>query len=334
MLVLDEERLQYIFNEITKGFAHSPLEIIIFFISVIAIVAGFLFVSRQYAKARKEKIEKEARSKYEKIIEKLSLTPQQLKTLEILQHYLPKQNPVNLLVENRHIFNICTNLLKSETDRYDSEISALRFKLGFRISGSTRVPVSSIDLPDGARLIMVINNRLQKNGILSKVTEQYLEIEPGRNGLLKIHTGSPLRVYFKNQNGIFYFNSKIIAQTRGTLRIAHSERIRKIQRRQYYRKKVKLLSLVRVINRDPGYRKVIIMDLSGGGASFQFIDYSPDLRPGETIELVTPPIKRKPVKATAKIVRITDRGKLYHIEFEEISENLREEIISYLFSKH
>ena len=56
MLVLDEERLQYIFNEITKGFAHSPLEIIIFFISVIAIVAGFLFVSRQYARARKEKI--------------------------------------------------------------------------------------------------------------------------------------------------------------------------------------------------------------------------------------------------------------------------------------
>lgn len=332
MLVLDEERLQFIFDELSRGFTHSPLEIALFFVSVVAIVAGFLFISKRYAKLRLEKLEKEAQNKYENILKKLSLTPVQLTALEMLLKYLPEKKPINLLVENRHIFNVCANLLKSETNRYDHEISSLRFKLGFRVSGSTRVPISSVDIPEGARLIIIIENKIQKNGILVNVAENYLEIELTRDRVFGIYRGRPVRIYFKNQNGIFYFYSRIISQIQGLLRIAHSERIKKIQRRQYYRKRVKLLSMVRKIGLETGFRKVILRDLSGGGASFQFIDPAPELKAGDRIELFTQPIKRTPVKVLAKIVRITEREKLYHIEFESISDNLREEIISYLFS--
>jgi hypothetical protein len=124
-----------------------------------------------------------------------------------------------------------------------ASIAALRLKLGFKRENPEQAPHSSAQLPEDLPVIMLQKGKKQCTGILLKSEPHSIVIELESGGISS-SSRSPVQVYFQNSAGMYSFTTYVKSCKNGLIKADHSENIKRLQRRNFYRRKVKLCMLL------------------------------------------------------------------------------------------
>jgi c-di-GMP-binding flagellar brake protein YcgR len=191
--------------------------------------------------------------------------------------------------------------------------------------------------------IEILSGSYQGN-YLSKVAD-FLEAGIIITGLYREGAPLPIRlnqavnVYYTTDRAAYKFKSKILKRTNKPiplLLIERSDSVKRIQRRDYFRLDVTgKIDVYKMID-DKSYPKKVsaarLLDISGGGIQMQL---KKKFKKGEEILLSLKNILAPKEFIKSKIVRIhkeNDEFYNYGVQFEEIEDEQREEIIQWIFA--
>ncbi len=338
MIVLNEEKLSFLLNQISQGFVKTPAEIALFIVLVAGIFAFFIFISRYQAKKRAIATALQAQELFSRLSKKKALNSLETELLEKMAKFIESPERKHLLFDSQAVFNSCVEKLRKEKPVSSSLVTGLRLKLGFEAGNPERPVHSSVELAeDRPVLLFDKKSRRRVPGIVLNSDTRALYIAVENQGF---STGKTVQVYFQNQAGLFTFASRIIKIEKGVLLIAHSENIRRIQRRKFYRRKISLPVYVRREGENTNPVRTMCTDLGGGGASLSNTDGR--FKTGDRLELyffmqvqrgVSGQKPRPRIHVTGEIVRLSGGGQKAHIVFDLLPEAVRDRIIRFLFTK-
>jgi hypothetical protein len=246
-----------------------------------------------------------------------------------MSRYLNDPTDKPELFDDESTFNTAAQELKTEMKGSETAIAALRLKLGFQSQSLEKVPHSSSILPIGMPVVIAKKGGGRITGRIQKPDLQSLKIllDPVSTFPPK---GSSVGVYFKNLSGLFGFSTTVQRVEDGVVRLNHSEKIRRIQRREYYRKKIRLpVDVRKAAFREP-HVATSFVELGGGGGSF--LNPEGRYKAGDRVDLGFYPSHHASVHVTAQVKRTSAQGKIAHVQFENIDDSDRDHIISLLFS--
>jgi hypothetical protein len=328
MIVLDEEQLSYLFEEIAKGFEKSPLEIALFAALIVGIGVSVVVLYRRQLRSSREEIIKRSQTLFARTARKKSLGTSDLNILERMVKHLKSPKDKHLLLEDQVTFNGCARKLIAY-DRVASQgIAALRVKLGFKTRSPEGVPHSTAELQDDLPVIIVQKGKKGGRGSIAKVKPSSLtialegETPPPKRSL-------PIQVYFQAPSGRYTFITRIRGYSKGDIEIAHSENIKRLQRRKFYRKKLMLPVYVKRAESDEPSVLSTLIDLSGGGVSL--VNRDLQFRAGDRISISLVASRTKRIYVAGNVLRISRGGKTIHVEFRDMLESSRDRIIRLLF---
>jgi c-di-GMP-binding flagellar brake protein YcgR len=327
MVELDEEKVRTIIEGM-RGLVRDPLDVAAFALLLIGIIAAvFIVYRRQLRKDRERKIE-HARHRYEQRIRERSLGHPDIAILEAMAELLHDPLRKHLLVENQATFNTYAQELVGESRFTEPEIAALRLKLGFKERDPKQVFHSTAELYSEMPVLAALQNGNSVRGRILAVTPQNLSIVLDEENPFRTR-GTPVQVYFQTPAGRFGFSSRVHRTGKRIIEVSHSEHIRRLQRREFYRTRIMLPASVRGIDREQESVDTMLIDLGGGGCSIE----NPDRRftTGDRVGLSFQCGKEEPIEMTGEVVRTSQRGKTAHIRFDFLSERNRDRVIGLLF---
>lgn len=330
MIVLDEYKLNLLFKEIASGFTHSPVEIFIFMILVLSIFTSFIFIYIYQLKQSRTAESIRVQKTYNQIINRKAFNRSEVEVLEKMAKYLKAFQKKNQLLENQSTFNTCACKLREEKHGPQISISALRLKLGFKKLDPETVPHSSAELPEGMPVMMIQKNKKQSIGKLLKSEPRSLVIELESGGVLS-RTRSPIQIYFQNHTGLFSFSTHIQNCRNGLIKAEHSENIKRLQRRKFYRKKLKLPVYIKPSGSHERPFLSSFADLGGGGASLN--NTGKNFHPKDSIDLSFSTSRESQFKIKAEVLRVSGDRQTLYVAFGHIPDSSRDRIIGYLFSQ-
>jgi hypothetical protein len=330
MFVLNEQKLTLLFEEISSGFQQSPLEIAIFSVLVIGFFCLFIFGYRHQTKKSRIEHSKRAQELFDHIIDEKGLGMEERHVLELLSGFLHPSREKNMLLENRALFNTCVKKLQQTHEISPDLLSSIRKKLGFKSEILEQTLHSSTELSENLPVLVITRGKPHCPGILRKSASHSLCIELKKGGI-PLSTGTSVMIYFQRPSGIFTFSSHVTGTKERFIEIAHTEAIKRIQRRRFYRKKTRVPALVKHSGSREHPVRSTLTDLGGGGATL--VNPGGTFQEKDELALYFRTIKKESIQLCAKVLRISDEGKLLHVAFHHISEASRDRIYRYLFKK-
>lgn len=330
MIVLSEQKLALLFEEIAKGFVHSPQEISIFIILVLSFFSMFLFANRYQVKKSITEKTRRAQDTYERIIKKTPFSLSELRMLYHLAKYLKTPQEKNLLLEKQSTFNTCVRKLRNKQRISAPIIAGLRLKLGFKRQDPEQIPLSSADLSTNLPVIIVQKGGKQTPGKILKFVPGSLIIGI-ENGCPPPASSSHIQVYFQKCSGIFSISTFVQKSGNGVIRAAHSDNIKRLQRRKFYRKKIRLPVYVKPSDSHEPAVLTTFIDLGGGGASLN--NRGRQFHERDDIKLSFFTSRDARITLTAVVTRVSEGGKTLHVAFVHIPESSRDRIMGYLFRR-
>jgi c-di-GMP-binding flagellar brake protein YcgR len=329
MIVLDEEQLSYLFEEIAKGFEKSPVEIALFAVLIVGIGLSIVLLYRHQLRRGREEIIQRSKKIFDQTVKTKSLGKADLNVLEQMVKHLKSPTDKHLLLEDQYTFNGCARKLFA-TDRVTaSGIAALRVKLGFKTRSPEGIPHSTAELQDELPVIIVQKGKKGSRGMITQIKPSSLTIALEGEMPLPKRT-LPIQVYFQGPSGRYIFVSRIRGYGKGEIEVAHSENIKRMQRRKFYRKKLMLPVYVKRAESDESSILTTLIDLSGGGASIMNRDML--FSSGDRISISLAASRTKRIYITGDVLRMSRGGKTIHVEFADMLESSRDRIIKLLFT--
>jgi hypothetical protein len=331
MIIFDQEKLSAFFDKVSRGFEHSPLEMVLVIVSFLAFVALLIVIYRLQRRTVRRKQRRLAEGRYRQIAGKQGLTPSEEDLVGRMARYLKEPEKKYLILINQHTFNYCASRLRQREPVRAGAVAQLRNRLGFRLQGSEQIATSSAELPQGQGLLLVglrqgngpkAQGRVQEQAPSSLVVQL---IEPSA----PFRAGEPLRVYFQNRAGLFSFESRILAIHRGGLELEHGEGIKRIQRRKYYRRRIFQPVKVRPAGTEEQAELSNFYDLGGNGASLK--NPGKRYKSGDALELSFMAAGER-FSLVAEVLRSSKNGEVLHVRFAPMRESTRDRIIGALFS--
>lgn len=328
MFTFDQEMLNQLLRAISSGFGESPSKIIVFS-TIMTVFLGILlfFYIYQSRKSSANKIH-HAQTMYDSIVHTLKLTGPEKDLLDRMTKYLRKPTDKPLLLEHEPTFNAAAQKIYQTERIPDIALAALRLKLGFETQNREQIPHSTALLSAGMSVVIVQKGT---GKIWGRVWNQEsfsfnVALDPGCD---PPQEGKAVRVYFKNLSGLFYFYTVVEKSGHRLIKLRHSEHIKRIQRRTYYRKKIKLPVYVKPLESEEHPFPSRFIDLGGGGASL----VNPDgrFKVGDKIYLTFYQSHDTKIDLIGSIVRLSSKGKIAHIEFVTIADSNRDHIMGLLF---
>jgi c-di-GMP-binding flagellar brake protein YcgR len=330
MFILSEQKLALLFQEIAKGFVHSPLEISLFIILVLSFFSVFLTVYMiQLQRIRENRLSRGRRA-FAMIARRKALSSTELHLLEQLALYLKIPAEKNLLLEDHAVFNSCVRKLKTEKPLPDRLLSSLRCKLGFKIDNPEQVPHSSAELPCYVRVFVSPDGCIRLQGVILHVLPDSVNIKVQKSPNLP-DSGVSVTVYFFKSSGVFSFRSRVLRKEGEYISVAHSEQIRRLQRRAYYRTPLRLPVLLKSSGSSGFPVRTTMLDLGGGGA--RLFNEGGSFHEKDDLTLLFSPPGSERLILPCQVVRLSEEGKALHVSFKKISETSRDRVIRYIFTR-
>jgi len=330
MFILSEQKLAILFQEIAKGFVHSPLEIALFIFLVLSFFSVFLAVYLVQLHRIREHLLSRGRRAFMRISRRKALSSTELHLLEQLASYLKIPAEIHLLLEDHSVFNFCVRKLKSEKLLSAQSLSSLRCKLGFKREDPEQIPHSSAELPCHMTVFLSPGGCIRMQGIILNVLPDSITIRV-QSSFDLADSGTSVTVSFFKSSGIFSFQSRVLRREGDYICVAHSEQVRRLQRRAYYRTSLRLPVLLK----SPGFAgfpvRTTLLDLGGGGA--RLFNEGMSFHEEDDLTLLFSPPGSERLILPCRVVRLSEEGKALHVAFKKIPETSRDRVIRYIFTR-
>ncbi|GAB6088985.1 PilZ domain-containing protein [Spirochaeta dissipatitropha] len=315
-------------QDFLDGFTRSPLEI--------ALSLGFLllllvfFVSVSYLRRRQEQaqIKKRSQKVYQTLLKRHSITADEEVLLSELAAFLRSNERSYMLMENQAIFNACAEKAL-HTDRLTkAQISALRDKLGFNKRRSGMILESSKQIPVTSPVILLKKPHSPVEGKVLEPTERAFRVQSGTKDM-PFPAKSEVEIVYHDATGVYAFSAYLINFSSGVFSLTHSEQLRRVQRREYFRKKISIPCYMhRSGERDQVFPSRFI-DLGGGGASV--VNPKKAFSAGDDISLSFRSDTETMLHIIGRVVRTSKHNTVLHIDFDNMGESRRDRLYRLLF---
>jgi c-di-GMP-binding flagellar brake protein YcgR len=327
MVALDEEKLRAIIEGM-QGLVRNPLAVAAFLLLFLGIIAAVIIVYRRQLRRDIERKLGHAQRRFEQRIGERGLDHTDVLILEAMADLLHDPSRKHQLVENQATFNTYASELVDEGRFAEPEIAALRLKLGFKPRDPRQVFHSTAELYTDLPVLVAQKDGKASRGRILAVTPQNVSIVLGNGNLIR-DRGIPVQVYFQTPSGRFGFNTRVRRAGRRIIEVSHSEHIRRLQRREFYRTRIMLQATVRGLDGEQEAADTTLIDLGGGGASIE----NPEQRftVGDHVSLSFRYGEEDQIETTGEIVRTSRKGKVAHLRFDFLSESDRDRVIGLLF---
>lgn len=318
------------FTELSRGFVTSPVEIALVILLILAfITVPTVYTVRRSRQERRKRVRRASR-RYEELVEKRALSPAEQGAVETLAEYLDDPNRKYLILQNQPVFNQTATLAIEDNALSEGQVSALRIRLGFAGSSIGAHPKSSAEIPPGAAVLLLEDEENPVHGrVLEPSTAAFrVKLDEGERRFV---TGNPVEVVYQNSAGVFQFQSGVLNRVGGELELEHSEQVETAQRRQYYRREIRLPVYVRDAGSEHRPVRSMFIDIGGGGASI--VNPGQRYDADDTLELTFHPESESTLHLPATVVRTSKGGKVLHLSFENLREGSRDKIYRLLFKE-
>ena len=317
-------------SELIRGFTPSPTEITIFV--VILVVFAGLLIAYSSATRRRERRRRIAISErlYRRRLEELGLSRSDEECLETLYRFWKQPERGYLPLQNHTVFNDCAGRAMAEGAIGEGQVSALRVRLGFSGQPAGAEPESSGEIPVGSGVVLADSHDRMIRATVMDPTPSSFRVSTDEDAP-RLTSGSLVEVVYQNGTGVYRFESSVLANPPGEMHLSHAEGIERVQRRRYYRGKLRLPVYVKPAGEQERPEPTRFVDIGGGGASF----YAPDDRyqRGETVEMTFHPDSRQAMHLAGRIVRESHGGKVVHVKFTDVGPSTRDRVLGLLFRR-
>ncbi len=318
--------VQRFFEQVSSAYQTSPFEVILAFVLVFGLIAGLTAYAALHGKRDRRRQIAVARRLYDEKADELGLTPSQRDLLERMRHYLKDDTQIHLLVTDEIAFNSAAARVRENDEAGAQSIAALRVTLGHGGRGG-RAPRSSAAIPEGATVLIARSRyrRPIKAKVLAPRPEAFRVrvVEEGA----RLPSGAGVDVFFQSNAGVFTFRSTVLGEEGREARLAHSEDLKRYQKRRYYRRRVEVPVRLYPFDTDKELLSKT-RDIGGGGASL----LNPDghFKAGDELELRFR-FEETEIKITSSVVRVSDSGRTIHVNYEHIRDSIRDRIYQAIF---
>lgn len=317
-------------SDFYAGFLSSRTEIVVLFVLIAVFVAFLVAFAVRRERRERRRLREQAEETYREQLSQLPLSRQDEDALETLSKYLDRPERKYLLLRNQAIFNACAHRARAANQVGKGELSALRVKLGFTGEKTGETPESSAELPPGAGVLIIEEGKEPVPGqVLDPIPSAFrVRLKSEKRPFT---SGDLVEVIYQNRSGVYRFESAVLGFAGSELSLSHSEDMRRIQRRRYYRREAAFPVFLRSARRTDRPIRSQFIDIGGGGASL----YNPGARfkPGDEIELTFHPDSTETLHVIGRVVRRSHGGEVIHVSFRHLRENARDKIFRALFQK-
>ena len=293
--------------------------------SFIAALTAYAAVTRARERRRRQAA---AEQRYRELVEAKPLTRSDIGLLEILSRYQKRPYAKHLLLQDHAVFNACAERAISDGAVREGAVSALRVRCEFAGKPARVGPDSSAEIPIGAEVFIVDGGDRAVHGRVLEPSSSEFRIRISRNAA-HLASGRLVMVVYQSANGIYEFHTAVLRNSGGEIALSHVEKIRRVQRRRYFRDKVLLPVRVKLASAPDQLQRSRLTDIGGGGASF----VAPDERykRGGEVEMMFVPDSLPTMHLTGRIVRESQSGKIVHVSFDGIRPSARDRVLGMLF---
>lgn len=313
-------------QEFVSGFSSTPVEVALAAAFILLFVLFFTLLFLRQRKAERARRAAEEERRYREHLETSSLTNTDRMAIEELASRV--KVPAYRLFEEQGVFNRAAKAAREEGALERAQIAALRVKLGFAGTMVGSRPSSSTEIPPEAKVeILSRRGRSLSARVLPPTTSAFrVEPEPGS---YQPPTGSPLKVTYESDGGIFSFTAHVLNVEEGILELEHSEDLEGEQRREHARRPAEVVVELERFDETGDRYSTVTVDIGGGGATI----VNPEGVFGEQEELLVTLFfpKQEPLEVRAKVIRTSQDGELLHLLWIAIPESTRDRIYGFLF---
>jgi hypothetical protein len=318
-------------SEILEGFVNDPSTVFFVLLGLLALVGGALAVYVVQNRRMRRALELQSARARERAMARLRPAPRERAIIARLVRLVSDPSTRgHLVLTNQNTFNLCASRLVAARGATDEEIAALRVRLGFVRSASEKAVHSTAILPRGLRLFVVQRETKRFYATVSETGSEAIVAHIEDPNVVAPGPGTELRCYFNVRNGTFHFTTVVQSVDGRVVRLAHSEKIERTQRRKYYRTHTSMPARVGVAGSSDALAATVMLDLSGGGASLE----NPALRFNEgddvQIQFTTP--DGAEYKLVAEVRRLSRGGRVMHLLFGPMSEGIRDRLVALVLS--
>ncbi len=331
MFIFNPDKISDFLDRIARGFQHRPFEIILFFVLILLFIAFLItFSLLQRRKARRERLRR-ARERYERMAERLGLSPEERALAERLAAALRSPERLTQVLESSAAFDYAVERMGNGVD--PAALAELRLKLGFRAQNPESIPAASSELPEGLPVLVVFQRpegmRRYGAAVQAQLPEALvLELAGPPPSLTR---GQSVTVILQNRSGLFTFTTTVRSLRGSLLYLDHSEHLRRTQRRRYYRRRISLpVEVRRVVPGSAAQPAQLseLLDLGGQGASLR--NPGRAFAPGDELQLRFR-LGGEPFELEVEALRLSKGGQVLHVRFLALREAARDRILHALF---
>jgi len=348
MITVNTEALQHLLEGLSSGFRPTPRDVL-FFAVALAVFVGllvvlYLFQRRRVARLRRRR----SRETFVAVAARQGLTEWEIDTLLALGRAAGEgEQELHRLVTEPWVFNRSSRQYLAGNPAAEADVAALRFKLDFgRFDGTG--PIHSTAELEEPGLPMYLREGSRRSGharlVAARPRALVVRMDSGEE---VPGPGEPVQLFFPRSDGIYAFPSRV-REVRGPLvQLDHSERVARLQRRRYARCRASFPVRVRPLAPSRPAGTTYLIDLGGGGATL----FNPhgNLRERQRLQLELPLPGRngkggptasptgkiaanRPLKVEGRVVRTSRQGSRIHVEFESVSDPVRDRILGYVLA--
>ncbi len=316
------------FQGIVDGFIASPAELIFALLFVGSIFLVLFFAGLLRLRKSRREIEARSNATWNRLLAQKNLTDDEQETVAFLASYLRSNERKYMLLMNPLLFDHCVEEAVSSGIVSSPKAASLRIKLGFS-SGHTGSRVhSSAQVRPGSGVVLVKKGQASVKGRVLEQQPESFRVEVDTKKVAFAHS-EPLEVYFHDGSGLYTYSSFVQGFSDGIVYLQHAEDLRRIQRREFFRRKMTLPVYARPAGQGDKVYSSHFLDLGAGGASLE--NPQGAFSVGEDISLSFHDASHQDFHLIGRIVRTSKRGSVLHVDFCHLQKNIQDKLYALLF---
>lgn len=318
---------------LAAGFSTSVVEIVIFFTILLLSVVTWVITSLR--RNRRESLRRYAQAEeyYQELADSRGLGELDRELLDRISRYTHNPRERYLLLQDQRVFNYAAaRLLENEDDVPEARIAALRFHTGFAGAPTGDSPQSTAEIPVGACVELESRRRAPLPGRVLRHETSAIHVSV-KDADHRLTSGRPVRITLRNTAGVFRFRSTVLVSREGVLELSHSETADRVQRRDHYRRSIRLPVQVQSAY-ESGEATLLesqFVELGGNGGTV--INPENRFSAGEGVTLSFRPDGGDSLSINATVVRTSQEGTLLHVRFTGVSDRDQDRVYRLLFTK-